>query len=170
MDAQELRSELKQLHDESYRWAVHCCGNDRNMALDVLQTAYLKVLEGRARFNGTSSFKTWIFSVIRNTGVDEQRRRILRKFVPLSRELPSPDGPETNLLLTEAAANLWSLLRRLPRRQRDVLILVFYHDLTLSETADVLRLSLGSVRTHYERGKQRLRQLLPRDSNDATSR
>lgn len=160
MDFRELRSELKRLHDESYRWAVHCCRDDRTMAQDVLQSAYLKVLEGKARFDGRSSFKTWMFSVIRNTAGDERRRRFLGRFIPLMREHVSPDEPEEILQRDETAAELRSLLQQLPKRQQEVLLLVFYYDLTLSEAADVLTLSIGSVRTHYERGKRRLRQLM----------
>jgi RNA polymerase sigma-70 factor (ECF subfamily) len=51
-------------------------------------------------------------------------------------------------------------LRRLPARQRDLLHLVFYQDLSIGEAADVLGVSIGTARTHYERGKARLRRLL----------
>jgi RNA polymerase sigma-70 factor, ECF subfamily len=46
----------------------------------VLQTVYLKVLMGKARYNGKSSFKTWLFAVIRRTAADERRRQLLRRL------------------------------------------------------------------------------------------
>jgi DNA-directed RNA polymerase specialized sigma24 family protein len=51
-------------------------------------------------------------------------------------------------------------LQRLSARQREVLHLVFYQEMTIAEAALVMEVSVGSARTHYERGKARLRTLL----------
>jgi len=68
--------------------------------------------------------------------------------------------PSRRLELDEQARALRDALKKLPARQAEVLHLAFYQDLTLSEAAQVMRVSLGSARTHYERGKARLRELL----------
>ena len=52
------------------------------------------------------------------------------------------------------------MMQSLSSQQREVLNLVFYHDLTLDEIATLIGLSIGTVRTHYERGKEHFKKLL----------
>jgi RNA polymerase sigma-70 factor (ECF subfamily) len=59
-----------------------------------------------------------------------------------------------------AADRLRDALRQLPARQREVLHLVFHEDLTVESAGGIMGVSLGSARTHYARGKARLRSLL----------
>ena len=71
----DLETELEHLHSRSFGWALSCCGWDREEAADVLQTTYLKVLDGRARFGNRSLFSTWLYGVIRRTAMERRRRR-----------------------------------------------------------------------------------------------
>src|SRR5437764_4193784 len=75
MPRQDLAQELERLHPASFSWALSCCRRDREEAEEVLQASYLKVLEGKARFDGRSSFKTFLFGVIRRTAAEQRRRR-----------------------------------------------------------------------------------------------
>jgi len=61
---------------------------------------------------------------------------------------------------SETQALFQSAMKSLPRRQREALHLVFYQDLSLSEAAEVMGISIGSARQHYDRGKKRLRECL----------
>ena len=162
-----LRDELEALHPACFGWALGCCGWNREEAEDVLQTVYLEILEGRAAFEGRSSAKTWLFAVIRNTAAQRRRRQWLFDLLPsrLLRLEPEPataPDPEALADVSESGARLRDALAKLPRRQRETLHLVFYEDLTIEEAAGVLGVSVGSARTHYHRGKERLRQLLER--------
>lgn len=162
MISSDLEAELTRHHRAAFGWALACCRWDRSAAEDVLQATYLKIVDGRARFAGRSAFRTWLFGVIRRTAAEERRRRAVGRFLPLSRfngRDPSRD-PAERVTRAEATERLVAALRRLPPRQRDLLHLVFYQDLSIAEAAEVLGVSVGTARTHYERGKHRLRRLL----------
>jgi RNA polymerase sigma-70 factor (ECF subfamily) len=153
MDDAELRAQLDQLHPVAYGWALHCCRRDGHEAEDVLHIAYQKILQGKARYTGRSAFKTWLFGVVRLTAANERRRHWLRRLRFAQYEPPvTSDTGLSDVLL--------AALGKLPRRQHEVLHLVFYQDLTIEEAAKIMGVSLGSARTHYARGKQRLAEFL----------
>src|SRR5215218_10038604 len=80
MESSKLKTQLEKYQRESYGWAMNCCLRDPAEAESVLQAVYLKVLEGKARFDGKAAFKTWLFAVIRKTAADARRRAFLRKL------------------------------------------------------------------------------------------
>lgn len=158
MASGEIEAELERLHGAGFAWALACCRHDREEASDVLQTSYLKILDGRAAFAGRSSFKTFLFGVILKTAQEARRRNALRSLLLQNwsrrREEPATSRePEDRIALLSALA-------RLARRQREVLDLVFAMGLTVEEAAQTLAISVGSARVHYDRGKKRLARLL----------
>jgi RNA polymerase sigma-70 factor (ECF subfamily) len=160
MNREELEAELERLHRASYAWSLSCCRGDREEAEDVLQESYLKTLDGRARFAEGSSFTTILFGVVRRTAAERRRRTWLHglRLAAWSR------GPVEALRSSESVearnSRLEGALARLAARQREVLDLVFGHDMTVEEAARALGISVGSARVHYDRGKKRLRQAL----------
>jgi RNA polymerase sigma-70 factor (ECF subfamily) len=167
MDASRVRALLEKHHAAGYGWALSCCSRDPGLAEDVLQTVYLKVLQGKARYNGRASFRTWLFSVIRKTAADEYRRSFFRRLKLLeykqqSQQANPQDSSGHGTTPPEEVSMFQEALAALPKRQQEVLHLVFYQDLAVREAAQVMGISLGSARTHYERGKRRLRESLRR--------
>ncbi len=160
MDRAELECALERLHAASFGWALGCCGRNRDDAEEVLQTVYLKVLDGKARFDGRSSLKTWLFAVIRHTALAYRRTRWIRSLALMRMPLPEWPDLERECERSAEAKRLLAALRRLAPRQREVLELVFYHDMTIEEAGAALRISVGSARVHYARGKKRLEALL----------
>ncbi len=135
-------------------------------AEDVLQASYLKILDGSAVFRGRSSFRTWLFGVIRRTAAEHHRRSRLSLFGPLAWLNGRPEGrdegadPEAATVEAESSQRLRRALGFLSKRQAAVLHLVFYQGLSIEEASQVLGVSVGTARTHYERAKERLRRQL----------
>lgn len=167
MAPKELGDLLEKQHADSLGWALTCCSYHRETAEDVLQTVYLKILEGKATFNGYSSFRTWLFSVIRNTASDLKRKKRIKTLgLAALGDLVKQEGdthhldPEQSTERSQYNAILLRALSQLPRRQQEVLHLVFYQGQTIQQAGEILKISSGSARTHYERGKTHLRKLL----------
>jgi RNA polymerase sigma-70 factor (ECF subfamily) len=159
-----LREELERYHSASYGWTLACCAHDHALADDVLQSVYVKVLEGRAQYEGQSTFKTWLFAVIRKTAAGAWRRHLFRArhLAPHAdtAQAAVDESPEETFDRAERLARLREGLAALPARQRQVLHLAFYEEMSLREAAAMIGVSIGTARVHYERGKKRLRQWL----------
>ncbi len=151
MNRSQLETFLRQHHREAFLWARQCCGFDGELAKDVIQHVYLKVLEGKALLKQDTHPKTWLFSVIRCTAIDELRQKGRWMVVAIEEDMAWESEP------TESESHE-DLIRRLPKMQQEVLLMVFYHDMTLEEVAKVLELHIGTIRTHYDRGKKKLKE------------
>jgi len=168
MDARELVETLEAEHTASFAWALACCAYDRSDAEDVLHQAYVRILDGRARFGGRSSPRTWLFGVIWRCAREQHRRATVRRVMSgrvlvdlIVRSVASP--ADDVLVAAHDAAGVRRALRALSRSQRDVIELVAYHDLTIEQAGGVLGMTASTARTHYERAKRRLGAILERE-------
>jgi RNA polymerase sigma factor (sigma-70 family) len=161
----ELEQQLEQLHGDNWGWALSCCGRDRELAEDVLQSAYLRILSRPTTFAGESSLRTWVFGVIRLTAREQMRKQWFwnRRSADATMGIgviDSRTGADEEVEASERRSELLRALSTLSSRQKEVLQLVFYHDMTIGEAAKIMRVSLGAARTHYERGKKSLARTL----------
>ena len=162
MEISAFKAELERLHSASFGWAMSCCRQNRADAEEVLQMVYLKILQGKAVYRGESKLQTWLFAVIRKTAISERRKQLFRVLNPSAgREWRA--SHELEFERSEMQQRFQQALLQLPPRQRETLHLVFYQELSLSEAAAVMNVSVGSARRHYERGKKRLREALDRE-------
>ena len=165
-DSRELEVRLGELHSASFAWACSCCGWNEADAEDVLQESYVKVISGRAVYSGRSTFRTWLFGIIRLTALEHARGRKShdtrkeRFAAEVAVDRPNVEADFGGIEADERSLRLRSALEELPARQKEVLHLVFYEDVTIREAADIMEVSIGSARVHYDRGKKRLRTLL----------
>jgi RNA polymerase sigma-70 factor (sigma-E family) len=132
---------------------------DRHLAEDVVQEALSRVVGRWSKIAGAGDPEPYVRRVMYSVVVDRSRRRSSREQPSddVTQDLPHPDQAEriaTRLTLREA-------LLRLTIRQRQVLVLRFYEDLSEAQTADVMGCSAATVKSQTAHALTRLRALNP---------
>lgn len=133
---------------------------DRNLAEEVLQNVMLSVWKAAAGFRGDSKVTTWLIAIARNHAINARRRRIPPPLPLNESEADHQTGPMEALMRNAERAEIHTALRQLPEEQRETLELIFYHQLTGSEAAELLGVSVGTIKSRLHRAKTALRHLL----------
>jgi RNA polymerase sigma-70 factor (sigma-E family) len=134
------------------------CG-DRHLAEDLTQTTFIKLYRAWPRIDRRDTMDRYAQRVLLNAYLDE-RRRPWRREVPITPSSPELDGDVRDEPRVEEWLRLRAALMRLPPRQRAVLVLRFWADLSLEQVADAMGCSVGTVKSQSTRGTVRLRELL----------
>ena len=134
---------------------------NRQWAEEVLQEVMLAVWQGADRFRGDSRVLTWLMTIARNRAINAIKRDKSQYDQPLEDETGSITGQNDAFMEHSAQLDeLRSALSKLPDEQRETLELVFIHGLSNLETAAVLNIPAGTVKSRLFRAKARLREWL----------
>jgi RNA polymerase sigma-70 factor (sigma-E family) len=147
------------------RSAYLLCG-DPHTADDIVSTTLTKLLRHWGRVSRLDHPDSYLRRMLVRTFLDE-RRRPWRRREQLDAEPPEPAGPDPDDSTLDRLT-LLALLARLPPRRRAVLVLRFYHDLSVEQTADVLGCAPGTVKAHTHQGLAALRAMLPSPAREPT--
>ncbi len=152
-----------------YRFAYKLT-NDSGIAEDVTQESFVKAWKHIRSYRQDRSFKTWIFTITRNTAIDWLRKQ---KEVPLS-SFENAEGhnmllettadeellPDKLLERAENTAYVASLLEELDPKYREVLTLRHSSNMTFEEIGEILKRPLHTVKSQYRRALIMLRRVL----------
>lgn len=136
---------------------------DWDTAGDLAQEVFLTVYEKLADFQGRSSFKTWVYSIAANKAKDylkswHYRNMVLgEKLFSLNRD--SGKTPEDQVVENEVNRGILEIIHLLPVKYREVFLLHYYQDLSISEIAAALGIPPSTVKTRLYRGKDRAQKL-----------
>jgi RNA polymerase sigma-70 factor, ECF subfamily len=150
-------------YDRVHALCRRMLGNESD-ALDATQDALLSAVRSVARFDGRSSFGTWIYRIATNACLDELRRRRRRPLVGLPAEAeddwnpPRAFGDSGRDPADEASAHvdIDAAMRRLASEHRVAVVLRDLCDLTYDEIAVILDVPMGTVRSRIARGRAAL--------------
>jgi len=153
--------------------------NDPSDAADTTQEVFLKVFRGIKRFNGDASLKTWIYRIAVHEASNQRRWWFRHKRRETSMETPmetlnpevrelrlcdtmcdAHDGPFDQMAHEEVRARVEEELKQINEPYRTVVVLRDIEGLSYEEIAEVLEVSLGTVKSRLMRGREALRKRL----------
>jgi RNA polymerase sigma-70 factor (ECF subfamily) len=171
-DQQALDDLLRRHQERIHAVCRRLVGNDAD-ALDATQEALISVVRGLPRFDGRSSFSTWVYRIATNAALDELRRRKRRPIVSLDdertgRREPVARGPSIGQTVGDRL-DIDAALARVPIEFRAPVVLRDLCRLDYAEIAEVLGIPAGTVRSRISRGRTVLAALLadPEGNPDA---
>jgi RNA polymerase sigma-70 factor (ECF subfamily) len=157
----ELLDELIELYQHRLlRYLLFLTGK-REVAEDLFQETWMRVLLRGAQYNGKARFDTWLFTIARNLVIDLSRKRTMASLDemseggeddrPLEIAMSGP-SPLEQFQSREDCAEVGEVLLKLEPNYREVLVLRFYEELSLEEIAVVTKAPLSTVKSRLYRG------------------
>lgn len=171
-DVDALRILVERYSPSIYRFSVRYTG-DESLAEDVAQEVFLRLFLHAKKYTAGRSFKTWLFTIVRNVSIDLARPYSHRKSSSLklggdpalgefTPELIANGSPtqEDRMAFQEKQRMILKSLQKLPEKQRAATILKYYEDMSTKEIAEVLHKSVSSVEALLARAKRNLAESL----------
>jgi len=143
---------------DSLRRLAYLLGGDWHLAEDAVQTALTKLYVVWRRLHRRNEVEGYARRIVVRAVIDERRRAWFRRE-RVSGEVPEAARPDDNAATADRLVVLRAL-SEMPARQRATIVLRYWEDLSIEETADILSCPPGTVKSQTARGLQRLRDLL----------
>ena len=156
------RAAMRQLyarhHLRIYRFILRLV-RDEALAEDLTSEVYISTWLQAHRFEGRSSVTTWLLTIARNKAIAAIRRR---REVALDDDLQiaGEDNPEVTLQSKHRGEVLRKCLTRLSPEHREVIDLVYYHERSVQEAADIIGIPSNTVKTRMYYARRRLHEML----------
>ncbi len=151
----EFTAYVQERRASLYATAYHLTG-DRYEAEDLLQSALFSTYRAWDRITDKAAVGGYLRRTMTNLHISAWRRRKLNEYP--TEELPETAGDQDAMRGTELRAVLWQALARLPELQRTMLVLRYYEGRTDPEIAEILDISVGTVKSSIWRSLRRLRE------------
>jgi RNA polymerase sigma-70 factor (ECF subfamily) len=153
---------IEQYQHRLLRYLVYLTGR-RELAEDLFQETWIRVLERGHQFNDKYAFSTWLFAVARNLAIDAMRRKQPSSLDGLMNNNDDDDAPFDVPAIAHASAfdltlqreqgeHIAAGMQHLPAEYREALVLRFQEGMSLEEIATVARVPLGTVKSRIYRG------------------
>lgn len=156
---------VRQYETGVFRLALSIVGDEAE-ANEVTQETFLSALRALPSYQEKTSFKAWLFTIavnhsrshLRKRKVIERLRITLTSIFRLENEKQL--SPEEAIIQNEKEAAIWHSLHQLDERHRIVMVLRYFHELSVAEISEILSVNEGTIHSRLHYGRERLRDAL----------
>lgn len=156
---------LVQAHQESVFRLAYLLLGDPDDAEDTAQESFLRAWKYLKRFDTARPLRPWLLSIAANLARNRRRSagRYLAALMRAFREEPASVRIEEKSLKNLEANELWRAVRTLNLTDQEIIYLRFFLDLSVNETAQVLQVAVGTVKSRLSRAIEKLRSIIQQD-------
>jgi RNA polymerase sigma-70 factor, ECF subfamily len=170
-DRQAFHTLFESYKDRVYSIALHFSGED-SLAKDITQQVFLKLFTSISQFRYDSEFTTWLYRIVANACVDEQRKS--RRFVPFTQGVEVKNmmvrgSQEESFARRQVSDSVQTAIAGLSPKLRLPILLKYVEGLSYEEIAETLGCSIGTVSSRLNRGHKALARKLEHLRSSITS-
>ena len=162
-DSTAIESFVQTYQQELYRLALSIL-DDSSEADDAAQESLLAALRALDSFHGSSSLKTWLFSITVNicrTRLQRQKRsKRLKQILSGVLQVQRTPSVEEDAIENESEEALWRAIHSMDEKHRIPIVLRYYHDLPVAEIAKILQIPEGTVHSRLNTARRLLNSVL----------
>jgi RNA polymerase sigma-70 factor (ECF subfamily) len=150
-----------------FRFVLRFVG-DEGLAEDLVSEVFIDVWRQAAQFESRSQVSTWLLAIARNKALSALRRRSTEELdegVAESIE-DAADNPEVVMQKTQKSALLLKCLKQLSPAHREIIDLVYYHEKTIEEVAEIIEVPTNTVKTRMFYARKQIAQMLAAEGVD----
>lgn len=167
-DEAAFASLVHEHQDISYRYARRICG-DQDLARDIVQEAFMRVMRHHERFSADQSFRAWLLHIIRNLAIDALRRQKTRSAVPYEDHLRlcSRLEPSERMERNETSRRIAETLLEIPEKYREILVMREMDGVAAEEIAAIIGVDYGTTRWRLHKARNLFRSAWVRRYGEA---
>jgi len=162
-DSAAIENFVQTYQQDVYRLALSIL-DDPGEGEDATQEALLSALRSLDSFHGTSSLKTWLYSITvnicRNRLQRHKRHERLTKILGEILRVRSTPSVEEGAIQNESNEALWRVIHGMDEKHRIPVVLRYYHDLSVAEIAHILQIPEGTVHSRLNTARRQLHGIL----------
>jgi RNA polymerase sigma-70 factor (ECF subfamily) len=160
--ADDLTLLVERHHGPLLGFLYRMTGSDRALAEDLVQETFLRLLSKIVSYRYPRPLKPWLYAIAVNIARDHYKQAEFRHTdsMPTQFEISVAGTPETELVTNEETQQVATAMNNLPLLQQEVILLRYFHELSLGEISQILQVPVGTIKSRLSVGLQRLKERL----------